>query len=275
MRLYNHNHITVHGDAVTGIRVLFLHGIPVMSTVDAHRTYECLSVVPYLFTRFARHILIMGGGTGQSATALLSAFPDAIHSITIVDPDEELVKVSRGLLNFPLDDRVSVVHQPPMAHLNGSDKKWGMVLIDYPVLPDPHLAGLYTVEAFSTIRAHLSKEGSIGIRCCSMFLNPKAASCMIMTAVKAFPDATVIPYRVHTPASPLPSQQGFCLVAQTPQQLTVPPGLRFLNPAVFGTLFALGNDEVYPPMPESTSANVLYYNLLSELYVASMSEEVE
>jgi spermidine synthase len=256
-------------------RILVLNGVVQLTTYDQHRYHEALVVPPYLHTRFAEYIAILGGGDGYAAKVLLDNFP--VKKITLVDIDPAVVEASKAFLDFPDDPRLDVVHEDAgdwIINAGGYD----MIVADYTDPNFPYASRLYTVEHLRRIREALNEGGAFSMQMGAPFGNPKSAACLVKTMVEAFDGWNVAPYKVHIPMSLPPGQNGFCMAAQYPIQLAVPQGLRFLNAFNYQGLFVMDNDEYYSwdGVDVSTEDNLLYSVLHRVFYQQNIEEwEIE
>jgi len=252
-----YQHIEVYGNEVG--RSLVLDGKIQLITGDAHRYHEAMAVVPYLFTRFAKRVLILGGGDGYAAKTLLDYFP--VEEVAIVDIDPEVIEVSKAFFEFPDDQRVKVINEDAWEFVNKDKGKWEMVLADYTDPSAPHAARLFTVDHFKAIEKCMTKYGVFSVQMVAPFFNPKAASCLVSTIAHAFPRKNALPYRIYLPFHHAAAQQGFCAAVPGAIQLQLPQGLRFINQYNIMSMFWLDGDEGYVEMPESTEENLLYAQL--------------
>jgi spermidine synthase len=254
-------------------KVLYLDNIIQLTTWDAHRYHECMAVVPYLFTRFAKNILILGGGDGFSAKTLLNTFPE-IETIVMVEIDKDVVTVARGFFEFPETPKLKVVYQDARewVRANAGKKVFDLVIADYTDPTFVYAAKLFTTEHFVDIQQVMKPTGVFAVQMVSPLANPKATSCMMTTMRAAFPKHLVSPYTVHMPWQPAPAHQGFCLASPQPMQLQVPQGLQYLNSFNIMSIFWFDNDEKYIEMPASTEGNLLYHRLCKEMYSRDLDE---
>ena len=254
-------------------KVLYLDDVIQLTTWDAHRYHECMAIVPYMFTRFAKNILILGGGDGYSAKTLLNIFPD-IETIVIVELDKDVVTIARGFFDFPDDGRIKVIYQDAREWVkaNAGKKVFDLVIGDYTSPSFIHAAKLFTVEHFMDIQQLMKPEGVFAVQMTSPLGNPKATSCMIATMKTAFPNYIIAPYKVHMPFQPAPAHQGFCLASPQPIQLQVPQGTQFLNGFNIMSIFWFDNDERYIEMEPSTESNLLYHKIHLEMYSRDVNE---
>lgn len=285
-KIYDHRsryqHIQVYQDENKTGRLLVLDGKTQLTTWDQHRYHEALAAVPYMFTQFAKNVLILGGGDGYAAGVLLKYFP--VDKITLVEIDQEVVDVARGFFEFPDDERLEVVEADAEEFVQAypasdrQDERFDLVIADYTDPGDPHAAKLYTFEHFKEIRRIMDTIGVFVTQGAAPFINPKAAACLMQTVQAAFREyGNVQYYAVHLPMSPIPGQNGFCMAAPGPVLLHVLPGFRYLNPYSINSLFVRGNDELYDPqgIEISTRKNELYSQLFQMIYQPQIEEDID
>lgn len=257
------------------MRTLKLDGVMQLNTVDQHRYHECLAVVPYLFTSFARKILILGGGDGFCARTLLQTYGDYIEKIVIIDIDLELVELCKTFFDHPDDPRVRYISADVIDAVTNSSTEnyFDLAIMD---LTDPthrFASKAYTVEFIRHVRRALKPGGVFVTHCVSPFINPPAASCLATTVAAATEHPNVLLYRVDLPFTLAPAQTGFVVSSPRAMQLRVPDGLRFLNEAILGHLFTFANDELCPPADISTQDNMLYTQLFTNPYTQNVEYE--
>lgn len=282
-KIYEHRSryqlIQVWEDAGQLGRILTLDGCVQLTTFDQHRYHECLGVIPYLFTKHAGRVAILGGGDGYLARLLLTFFP--IEHLTLVDIDPDVVEASRTFLEFPDDARLEIIHADAADWVRGDvvgqeeSGIYDLIVADYTDPTAPYSVGLYTIEHFEMIRKRkLTEDGVFATQMASPYSHPKAAGCLIRTMMAAFPGYGVYPYKVHLPLHTPPSQNGFCLASKYPMQLQVPKGLRYLNTQTVQSVFWLGNDEIYDlsGVEVSTMARPLYSYFFRTPYQHNIEE---
>ncbi|MHA2066789.1 MAG: spermine/spermidine synthase domain-containing protein, partial [Candidatus Thorarchaeota archaeon] len=120
--------IQIHEDKFGIGRILLLDEVMQLTTYDQHRYHESLVVVPYLHTRYAENIAILGGGDGYAAKTLLDNFP--VKSITLVDIDPAVVEASKAFLDFPDDPRVTVVYEDAGTWISTAEG-YDLIIADY------------------------------------------------------------------------------------------------------------------------------------------------
>lgn len=266
-----YQHIRVEGTET--YKALRLDNVMQLNTLDSHRYHEALAVVPYLFTRGAKRILIIGGGDGQAAATLLAHYSENIESITILELDAEVVEVSKTFFDFPTDPRVRVLITDAITAIeaNKTEKHFDLILMD---LTDPTCemaAHAYTVDFLKHVNRALKPDGVFAMQVEVPVANPYAASCMAATVSASFNRSNTAVYHVHLPFTPLPASNGFVLTSQYPIQLSVPPTCRYLNPASMQAMFAFGNDELLRQVEPATLEN----NLYTRLYLTPYLDKIE
>lgn len=259
-------------------KILCLDGVVQLTTYDWYRYHEAMAAVPYLFTRYAERVAILGGGDGYAAKVLLERFP--VKEVVIVELDGEVVDICKALFDFPSDNRLQVVGEDAWEWAKKAVAgSYDLVLMDYTDPTSASAGKLYTKEHFQDIKKLLSDGGVVCTQMAAPVANPKAAACLVKTMAEVFTGWIVAPYRVWLPGQMPPSQQGFCLASRYPIQLQVPPDMAFLNPYNIQSMFWLDNDEGYDfdGVEVSTEQNRLYsalYGLTFQRHVEEWQEEL-
>jgi spermidine synthase len=274
--MYDHtstlgHHIEIQGN--DSFKLLKLNDIIQWTTLDQHRYAEALGVLPYLFTRNARRILIIGGGDGVIASTLLHYFSNTIEHITILDIDPEIVEVSRTFLDFPNDPKVRVISSDAITAIEGNrtDHYFDLIIGDIDNPSFAPAAPYYTVEFMRHINRTLKADGIFVTTCEAPVANPYAVACLSSTIREAFGRSNTASYHVSMPYCPPPAARGFIITTDYPMQLPIPPSCRYLNPASLSALFAFGNDEICLDAQASTKDNRLY----SRLFVTPYSHTLD
>ena len=275
--LYTHQSkyhlIEVFGDEMS--KAVTMDKTPHLTTLDYYRYTESLAIVPYLFTRFARKVLILGAGFGLTVKKLLDVYESEIESLTLVEIDPEVVEVGKTFFDFPTNNsKVKVAIKDAWDFMQANNEKWDLILADYSTPLFPYSERLYTKEHISDIHNCLRKWGVFAMAIHSLWTNPMAASCIIGTVASEFQGKYILPYRVHLPAHPPPGEAGFVIAAPYSRQLTVPHGLEYLNDFNVQSMFWMNNDEMYPEIPASTIDNAMYARLCGEPFDRSISEDI-
>lgn len=142
---------------------LILDGYLQSSIADEFIYHECL-VHPALLTHPApRRVLIVGGGEGATLREVLKH--PSVEKVTMVDIDEDVVKLSSEFLpemhggSFS-DPRAEIVIEDGKEYIRRTTNKFDVVILD---LTDPYSSDiakeLYTKEFYERIRDALGDDG--------------------------------------------------------------------------------------------------------------------
>ncbi len=130
--------------------------------------HEYFVHVPIIANKVPKRVLVLGGGDGLINRELLK-YKD-VESITLVDIDPEMIKVS---MTHPIirrmnkdslkDPRVTVKVMDAFYFVKTNNEKYDAIFIDFPVPNDYNLSKLYSMEFYSFVRRHLNKDGFVVI----------------------------------------------------------------------------------------------------------------
>ena len=245
---------------------LFIDGNVQFSSLDEYRYHEVLVHVPMAARPDASRVLLLGAGDGLAARELLKY--RSIREITIVDIDEELVDLCRGIpliaeLNRGAleDPRVHLVFEDAFVFLRRNRELYDLIIAD---LPDPNneaLNKLYTSAFYRLARKNLAPQGVMATQSTSPFHTRDAFWCINKTMAEEFP--VVLPYHVYVPSF---GDWGFNLALSLP----LPPSFRlpedlplsYLNQENLKALFVFGKDE----RPSPVAVNTLLHPRLLHYY---------
>ncbi|MBK8148793.1 MAG: polyamine aminopropyltransferase [Acidobacteria bacterium] len=231
---------------------LFLNGNLQFNSFDEYRYHEAL--VHPAFAAYggeAKRILVLGGGDGLAVREILK-YP-SIETVTLVDLDPEMTKVSRtvpalGELNrHSLDDpRVSVVNKDAFVWLDDAKiEPFDIAIVDF---PDPNnfaLGKLYTTRFYQLLKSKLKPDSAIVIQTTSPLMARKSYWCIVKTLESA--GFTVKPYNTAVPSFGI---WGYALAKlapfETPQKTRPDLELRFLNETTFASMFEFSSDMTRP-----------------------------
>lgn len=197
-------------------RALFMDGV-LMSTEADEGLYHSALVHPGLFTHGRpAHVLIGGGGEGATLREVLRH--PSVESVTMVDIDEEAVRLCRQHLGAwhrgAFDDpRVRLSYRDVREVLSESRAEaYDAIVLD---LGDPASSETSvpaaTVEFYRLVRRALRRSGIAALQAGEYLGSPSSAyASFIATLCAAFPH--VRPYRVAIPS--FCSVWGFALVAE-------------------------------------------------------------
>ena len=144
-------------------KTLILDGKTQSSESDEHIYHELL-VHPALHSLDkVQNIFIAGGGEGATAREALSH--NGVESVTMVDLDEEVVRVCKQYLpnhhkgSFD-DKRMTLIYDDALNYLSTTNEIYDLVIID---ISDPLEAGpaykLFTQEFYTIVFNHLENNG--------------------------------------------------------------------------------------------------------------------
>ncbi len=196
-------------------RCLFLDGKLQSSELDEFIYHESL-VHPALLTHpNPKKILIVGGGEGATLREVLKH--PTVEEVTMIDIDEELVKLCKEYLSdfsqgaFE-DPKVKLIFADARKWLEQSSSKWDIIIIDLPEpLPDSPACFLYTREFYSTVHARLTDEGVMVVQAGTTHIGHTGLFASInRTLMETFP--VVRAYNVFVPSYQLP--WGFSLASK-------------------------------------------------------------
>lgn len=235
---------------------LFLNGNLQFNSFDEYRYHEAL-----VHPAFAAHegqpkrILVLGGGDGLAVREILK-YP-SIESVTLVDLDPEMTKVSKnvpalGELNKnSLDDkRVSVINNDAFVWLDQSQAEpFDVAIVDF---PDPNnfaLGKLYTTRFYNLLKKKLKPDSSVVIQTTSPLIARKSFWCIIKTLEAA--GFAVKPYNTTVPSFGV---WGYALAKlqpfETPAKLPENIELKFLNQQTMASMFEFSADTDLPKNEE-------------------------
>jgi spermidine synthase len=231
---------------------LFLNGNLQFNSFDEYRYHEALVHPAFAaFGRDAKRILVLGGGDGLAVREILK-YP-GVESVTLVDLDPEMTKVSKTVLalgelnKHSLEDpRVSVVNNDAFVWLDASDAEaFDVAIVDF---PDPNnfaLGKLYTTRFYNLLKKKLKPDSSVVIQTTSPLIARKSFWCIIKTLEAS--GFQVKPYNTTVPSFGI---WGYALAKlqpfETPQKPPDNIELKFLNEQTFASLFQFSADTALP-----------------------------
>ncbi len=225
---------------------LFLDGNLQFSSLDEYRYHEALVHPAFAAAARREEVLVLGGGDGLAAREILR-YPEVRH-VTLVDLDPAMTSLAVNVplvrdlnLGALLDPRVRVVNEDAMAWLaeQPPDRRFDVVIVDFPDPNNFSLGKLYTTRFYRLLRDHLALDGAAAVQSTSPLLARTSFWCIAATLEGA--GLQVRPYHVAVPSF---GEWGFALVRSVPFPVPsrVLSGLRFLSDAVLPGLFEFGPD---------------------------------
>jgi spermidine synthase len=225
---------------------LFIDGNVQFSSIDEHRYHELLTIIPMSLAKHRENILVLGGGDGLVARELLKY--DDVKSVTVVDLDEEITKLTQTnkLLrklskDSLLDPRVKVVNADAFKFLEEANEIYDIIISD---LPDPNntsLARLYSREFYKITRKKLAKTGIFATQATSPFFSPEAFWC-IQESLRAGGYKYVLPYHGYVPSF---GSWGFVMASNIPysvDDIDITVETKFLDNDVAKKAFLIEKD---------------------------------
>ena len=181
---------------------LYLNNSVQFSTYDESMYHEPLVHVPLNLAGSRKSVLILGGGDGCAAREVLKY--KEVEDITLVDIDkaitdlaqgnEILLDVNNGSLN---NKKVKIINKDAFNFLEESRQLFDVIIADFPDPRNSDISRLYSVEFYSIVRKHLSKDGIFITQACSPYFAAKAFSCIDTTISTA--GFTTLRMRNHVP----------------------------------------------------------------------------
>ncbi len=162
--------------------------------------HEYFVHVPIIANEVPKKVLVLGGGDGLLVRELLK-YKD-VESITLVDIDPEMIKVStthpviRRMNKDSLrDPRVTVKLMDAFYFVKTSKEKYDAIFIDFPVANDYNLSKLYSMEFYSFVRKCLKEDGFVAIDAAGGERGtPRSDWAIYYNTIKAAGFETIVPY---------------------------------------------------------------------------------
>jgi spermidine synthase len=231
---------------------LFLNGNLQFNSFDEYRYHEALVHPAFAaYGKEARRILVLGGGDGLALREVLKY--KSVESVTLVDLDPEMTKVSKnvpalGELNkHSLEDsRVSIINNDAFVWLDDKQNEpFDIAIVDF---PDPNnfaLGKLYTTRFYNLLKQKLKPDSAVVIQTTSPLMARKSFWCIIKTLEAS--GFTVKPYNTSVPSFGI---WGYALAKlqsfETPRKPPENIQLKFLNDQTFASMFEFSADTALP-----------------------------
>lgn len=233
--------MTKHKDDVR----LFLDGNLQLSSTDEYRYHEALVHIPMLYAKSHERVLILGGGDGLAAREALK-YKD-VKEIVLVDidkqmtdlcsTDKQLVELNKGSLS---DEKLHIVNQDAYLYVQENDKKFDVIIIDFPDPNNESLNKLYTNVFYNYIKSNLVEKGVMVCQSTSPYYAKKSFWCINKTIKTQF--ETVLPYHLQVPTF---GEWGFNMAFNGENvRSNLYVETRYLSADNIDTLFLFGKDEL-------------------------------
>lgn len=158
---------------------LFLDGDLQLSSVDSYRYHEAL-VHPAVAAALDRplDVLVLGGGDCAAVTEVLRH--DRVASVTLVEIDPRVTEAVRGADGFSElsagcgDPRAQLITADAFDWVRRTDRRFDVLVADFPDPDTASLGRLYSVELFVAARSVVAADGAITVQCGSPWFAPAA-----------------------------------------------------------------------------------------------------
>ena len=170
---------------------------------DEYRYHEALVHPVMTEHKLPTNVLILGGGDGLATREVLKY--SSVDSVTIVDIDKEVTKLCKSHKKISAlnegslsNKKVKVINEDAKEWLKNNQRRFDVVIVDF---PDPNMdivADLYTEEMFKLIGNSLAMMGCGAIQCGSLYKSPEQFWCLINTAVVS--GLFMLPYHTNVPS---------------------------------------------------------------------------
>jgi spermidine synthase len=209
---------------------LFLNGNLQFSTMDEYRYHEAL-VHPVLSAhRDAREVL-RDPRVGKLTLVDLDPMMTKLFTTHV-----ELSKLNGGSLRDP---KITVINADAYRWLEQNDRKFDVVIVDFPDPSNYAVGKLYTTAFYRLLRRRLAPGGIITVQSTS----PLFARQTFWTVVATMEAAgfASYPYHAYVPSF---GEWGYVVGATAPYKIPdkFPPGLRYLTPEIARGMFDFPGD---------------------------------
>ncbi len=301
-----YQHLVVTENKETGDVRLYINGNTQFSSIDEKRYHELLVHPVMALNPYAPHVLILGGGDGLALREVLKY--RRVRSVTLVDLDPEMVKMAktnpylRKINKGAFDDArvvavsssgvsgdgfksiymgnpkrqklhiadVNVIHVDADKFVGSlHDKRWGVVIIDFPDPSSVELAKLYSREFYRKLKRLMTPNGLLVVQSTSPFF----AKEVFLTIGRTLESAgfEVLPFHQNIPSF---GEWGFYLawkkggsadIKRRVQTLsTFEVETEYVTPDLFRAALVFGKGEL---TPESRCVNTLMQPCVLDLYL--------
>jgi spermidine synthase len=202
-------HNTVYGNIVMLQRMgqtdIVLNGTPIahLPTPDIIKIEETAHL-SLLSHNSPKNVLLLGNGLDGVIPEILK---HPIKQLDYVEPDSELVTQINKIIPresiTPGDTRLRIVFSDGREYLNKTDKRYDLIILNYPEPSTLHLNRFYTREFLQLCKRHLSYGGNLVIQMLSSstYLNLpqlKLNASLIQTGEEVFQHQFIIPDETAT-----------------------------------------------------------------------------
>jgi spermidine synthase len=245
---------------------LFLNGNLQFSSRDEYRYHEALVHVGLSRVNNPKKILVLGGGDGLAVRELLK-YP-SIEKITLVDLDPAmtrlfstnpiLTKLNQNSLH---SQKLQIHNQDAFQWLRANRELYDFVVIDFPDPGNFSLGKLYSESFYSTLKKSMKPEALAVIQSTSPYVARKAFWCIDETLRSVGFETK--PYHVLVPSF---GDWGYDLVsmAKIPDEMNLPPNLKFIDQQSTETFFSFPRDMNRVPVGVNRLNNQILVRIFDE-----------
>lgn len=224
---------------------LYLNGHLQFASMDEYRYHEALVHPAMALSANPKRVLILGGGDGLGLREVLR-WP-SVTAVTLVDLDPAMTGLSdsypplaalnRGAFS---DSRVTVVNRDAFVWADDPCEPFDAAIVDFPDPSNYSVGKLYTTRFYRKLRQKLAPGAGVSVQCTSPLFARNSYWCVVRTL-----EASGFSVRPYHAAVPSFGVWGFALCRKEPFEIPreLPPGLRFLTPAMVPCLFDLPPDQ--------------------------------
>jgi spermidine synthase len=227
---------------------LYLNGNLQFSSMDEYRYHESLVHPVMRSCEKADSILILGGGDGMAVREVLK-YPHVKH-IFLVDLDKKmtelfstnhiLIKLNSSSL---CDKRTTVVNDDAFEWLKKTNRKFDVVIIDFPDPSNYAVGKLFTNTFYSKLRKVMKPSTVCVVQSTSPLVAPRSFWCVNNTIHSVGYETR--PYHAYVPSF---GEWGFILFSQKDITLKnysyLPRGLRYYSDSEFAVMLKFPRDMI-------------------------------
>ena len=195
---------------------LYLNNNLQFSSADEYRYHEALVHPAMSSANSVDEVLVLGGGDGLAVREILKY--DAVKKITLVDLDGGMTKlfttnpVLKSLNNNSFENKkLSVFNQDAFLWVKEAQKKYNVVIIDFPDPSNYSLGKLYSVNFYQSLSKILEPNAVVVIQTTSPYFAPKSFWCINKTVKTSFSNTDA--YHVYVPSF---GEWGFTITSNNP-----------------------------------------------------------
>ncbi len=195
---------------------LYLNNNLQFSSKDEYRYHEALVHPAMSIAKSVDEVLVLGGGDGLATREILK-YPDVKH-VTLVDLDAAMTKLfkentvmtqlNKGSLHNP---KLTIVNQDAFLWLRSQQKKYDVVIIDFPDPANFSLGKLFSLSFYETLQKVLLPETVVTVQTTSPYFAPKSFWCVNKTMQVVFKNVDA--YHVYVPSF---GEWGFSIASNSP-----------------------------------------------------------